>query len=200
MIAHFLVGFGLSYIGSLPIGMINVTAANIALQKSTRLAIVFSLGAALVELVQGLVALQFTDYFFDNAWIEQTINYAALPIFVLIAFYYLFSKTDVKPSKNASNKSYFFKGIGVSSLNLLAIPYWIINGTYWESVGWVKMETWSLVSMSIGIGFGTLALLLCYIFAANRFKEKFKSFAKHSNKVVAVFFFGLAIFQLTRIL
>lgn len=60
LLSHFFIALGLSFIGSLPFGMINMTVAHTAIRKGMQAAIFTALGAALVELIQVFIALKFT--------------------------------------------------------------------------------------------------------------------------------------------
>ena len=59
---HIWFGFITSFLGSLPVGMINVTAVEVTVSRGYSRAFLFSVGASLVELLQAFVALYFLQY------------------------------------------------------------------------------------------------------------------------------------------
>src|SRR5690242_18654391 len=98
-----------------------------AIQRGTRVAITMAIGAAVVEFFQDDIALTFYHILTHNPAMERSIIMICIPVFLLIGVYYLFKKnyTLQKPSTKAANVIGAAKGIVLSSLNLLAIPYYV---------------------------------------------------------------------------
>ncbi|MEO0472973.1 MAG: LysE family transporter [Bacteroidota bacterium] len=197
----FLAGFVLSYVGSMPLGMINLTVAETTIQRGYRPALTIALGASLVELIQSFVSIQFTQLYMDNPQIKQGIALAAIPIFAGIGLYYLLKppkppKLDSQETKGKATD--FFKGVLVSALNLLAFPYWVFYGSYLSAEGLLAINFPSLGILSLGVGCGTMALLWTYARLSLLVMNRMDKIAKITGRVIGGLFLALALWQLIR--
>lgn len=216
------IGFVLSFIGSLPLGMINLTVAETSIQKGKQAAILVAIGAALIEFGQAFIAVKFTHLFTDSPIVDTVIHVVAIPIFLGLGIYYLLTKT-ITPStppvpliKNertvvAPNSSLFAiklkiikheesikligKGLLISSLNLLAIPYWLFYGIYLSSQGYLGTDGLNLFFFALGVGWGTFILLLGYIHLSKWIVCKWGNVQHYANQFIGIVFLLFALFQ-----
>jgi threonine/homoserine/homoserine lactone efflux protein len=203
ILIHVLLGVILSFIGSIPFGTINVTVIETAILKGMRVAVWVVLGAAIIEFIQACVALLFSHLITQNPLTEQILFWISIPIFIGLGVYYLRQKPE--ESEPDALQGYaggrgFLKGILVSSLNVLAIPYWIFYGTYLASIGWINPgERLLVVAFSIGVFLGTVFILLCYARLGVYAKARFSRLTRFISPAVAYFFFVLAGIQIVRV-
>lgn len=71
---HFIFGFCVGFVGVIPPGLLNLTAAKISVKQSRRAAIVFALGAAVVVIAQVYVGVFFSKLLNDNPDILITLE------------------------------------------------------------------------------------------------------------------------------
>ncbi len=203
-LVHFLIAFGLSFIGSLPFGMINMTVAHAAIRKGMQAAVFTALGAALVELIQVFVALKFTWLFAENPGVERIFQIIATVVFFAGGVYFFFfakskpdiSENDVKPSKRGD----FFRGMFISSLNLMVIPYWIFYATLLTTNGWMVNDNQHVVVFSLGTMCGTFTLLVLYAYLGARILSKSEQITRWVNKFIGLLLIGFGVFQIVKLL
>ncbi len=203
LVTHFLIAFGLSFIGSLPFGMINMTVAHTAIRKGMQAAIITALGAALVELIQVFIALKFTWLFNENPNVERAFQIIATVVFFAGGiFFFFFAKskpnvdeTEVKPSKRGD----FLRGLGISSLNLMVIPYWIFYATLLTTNGILIKDNPHVAIFSFGTMCGTFTLLVCYALLGAKILSKSEQITRWVNKFIGLLLVGFGVFQLLKI-
>ncbi|MEM9918820.1 MAG: LysE family transporter [Bacteroidota bacterium] len=201
-LAHLAAGFVLSFIGSLPLGVINVTVADTTIQRGIRAGVWVALGASLVEMVQAWISIQFSDLWMGQEGIDRLVKVVSIGVFFLLALYFLWKKPsnpEWQSKKETASTRYFFKGVLVSAINLLAFPYWIFYGTYLGSEGWLTDGFYILV-FAFGVMLGTLALLLLYARMSLSIVDRLQQIARLTDKFIGVIFLILGSIQLIRLL
>ena len=199
LLLHLLTGFGLSFIGSLPLGVINLTVSEVTIRKGLRAALALALGAALVELIQALVAVYFTDLFIHYPLAEQAIQYGSIPIFFGLGLYYFLAQPGPPKITDQSASLDFFKGMFISSINLLAIPYWLFYAGYLSSEAWLTGHSEKFIFVT-GVTLGTFALLGLYARLSFKIMQHMGWVEKWSNKVIGAIFILFGSFQSLRML
>lgn len=200
----FLIAFALSFIGSLPFGIINMAVAHNAINKGVRAGIVMGLGAALIEFFQVLVALKFTWLFAEGGVVGQALQLVAMVVFFAAGFYFLFfakaKPSELKEEEKEKGGHDFVKGMGISMLNLMVIPYWIFYGTLLTENGLLERENIYVLIFAAGATAGAFALLVCYAFLGARILSKSETVTRWVNKFIGVVLVGMGIWQLVEVL
>lgn len=200
-IIHFGLGYILSLIGSLPLGMINMAVADEAINKGFKAGMIIAFGAAVVEFLQAFIALKFTYLFTENPKVDLVIQWGVIPVFIVLGLYYLFKKPNTASSKkNVESVSGFFKGMMLSTLNMLAIPYWVFYGTYLNSEGILVYENVYIIVFALGVMFGGLTLFTAYAKLGLLVVEKMDKARFYTNRFIGILFLGFGVFQLIRLL
>ncbi len=191
----FLIGLGLSYIGSMPPGLINLTVTQLALKRNLPAASWAALGAAWVEGVQAWVAISFSSLFKTHPEWQMGFRLAAMLIFLALAAYLIFSPTEAPKGKEWPRSKSFLVGVGVSTLNLLAFPYWFFYGTLLRMEKLLPEGKSHILILSIGVAAGTFLLLLSYIRLGQYVTNRLPHLAKWTNRVTAAIFLLLGFWQ-----
>ena len=114
----FLLGLLFAFIGVIPPGMLNMSAAKISLKEGHIRGFVFSIGVCVTVGVQTYLALIFAKYLNQHPDVVDVLKRVALVLFVLISIYFfLLAKRQISPQKVdaiKSKKSRFFQGILMS--------------------------------------------------------------------------------------
>ncbi|MFN4256901.1 MAG: LysE family transporter [Saprospiraceae bacterium] len=190
-------GFGLSLVGSLPPGLMNLTVARTAMQRGLWAAGSVAAGAAAAEFFQAAAAVVFSDWFVAHPASEQVFRWLAAPVFLALGAYFLFwakpprhsPETDVRAGRA------FVKGLIISVFNLLAVPYWIFY------CGWLRLEGWlsdgfsDMILLAVGVTLGTFAALMLYAWAARKMAEGSVSVGRWANRLTGavLLFLGLRL-------
>lgn len=192
----FFLAFVISYLGSIPPGVLNLTVIDIAMRRAMRAAFAFSLAAALIEFIQGLIALKFSEYLSMNPQVDFYIQVFVIPVFLGLGIYYLLQKVPTDHEVEASNSNAFIKGALLSVVNPLAIPFWLIWATYLSQKGFPILDDGvNMYSFVIGISVGSFATLMTYAYLSKLILSKISSINQWINKIIGVILLVLGIVQ-----
>lgn len=189
----FFVGLAFSYLGSIPPGTLNLTVLQMSLEGKARAAFRFSLAAAFVEYPYAFIAVKSEELILSSPAIVDNFELIAVLVMLILALFNLLSKPG--PSSFVKiTESGFRKGMLLSILNPLAIPFWIGVTAYLKEMHWVKVNSTIEVAIYVlGISVGTFLLLATLILVGN----KIAVFFKHSSvvqKIPGIVFLILAAY------
>ena len=181
-------------------GTINVSIAEESIRRGIRAGIIMAFGACFVEFFQAYIALSFFNILSTNPEVERTIILTCIPIFLVIGFYYFFKKNNTKPPapSKISNVIGFAKGIMVTTLNLIAIPYYVFLGGYLHSAGLIRLEPQFIASFSVGVVGGTFLVFFIYAQLGQYIRRKSEKLSLYAGKIVGLIFIAIAISQAFR--
>lgn len=193
-------GFGVSFLGSLPLGTLNITAFQIAAITGVSKAITFAMGVILIELIAVRISLLFTDQL--TSITRKAPTYALLFMAGFLT-YLAWRNFDVMGSNshlvNTATlfpliKSTFLLGIVLSVLNPLHIPFW----STWNSVLKVRNILDSSRGMYtiyiVGIGIGSVAGLLIFILSGKIIFESYRQYSNWMAFLIGCSYLSLAVY------
>ena len=197
---HFAWGWLCGFLGTLPFGTINVSIAEMAIQRGTRVAISMAIGAALVEFFQSYIALSFYHFLTHNGDSQRRIILWCIPIFLVVGIYYILKKdhTVPAPTTRAANVIGAAKGIVLSSVNLMAIPYFVFIGGYLASADYIKLEAQFIAAFSAGVVLGSFMTFFIYAKLGIVIKRRSERMSHYASKIVGMIFIAIAISQAVR--
>lgn len=203
LLAIFFIGMLISFLGTLPLGSLNVSAMQIAITEDTRKAILFSLGVALVEILYVRLSLQGIDWVIAHQQLFYLLEWATVFLFVVLAISSFMAAR--KKNSNAKNillnnkMNRFWLGLTMSAINPVQIPFWFIWSTYLLSNNILLPQPVQFNTYTAGIGIGTLIGLGIFIFAGRWLLNKLKASHRIINIIVGIVFIISAAIQLYRV-
>lgn len=197
---HFLVSFVLSFLGSLPLGMITLTITQRTIQNGKNSGTLLALGATVMEFVYTYIALVSLDFFTQNTEVDQYIKIGATCAFFLMAIYFLSKKSKPNPT-SASAYDYFdfFRGVVVGAMNLLIVPFWIFIALWLQTYDMRFDQIANILSFSTGSALGALLAFLGYVWLSKIIVSRVQQISQYTDRVVGIIFLGLGFFQLTQL-
>ncbi|NOT75423.1 MAG: LysE family transporter [Cyclobacteriaceae bacterium] len=168
-VTAFLLGFFFSFIGSIPPGTLNLTVLQLGLEKRIQTALRFSLAVAIVEYPYAWIGVHFEYLISSSPIIVQHFELIAAAVMLALAVFNLLP--DRKPTGFAKkfSESGFRRGLVLSILNPMAIPYWMAFTAYMKLHGWIELSSPLMLHVYVfGTALGAMALLSLLIFFANR--------------------------------
>lgn len=165
----FLIAFIFSFLGSIPPGTLNLTVLRLGLEQKMNIAWRFSLAAALVEYPYAWLALLFEGWITSSPTIIN--NFKLISAVVMITLGAVTIRTALKPVRDVDSvrESGFRKGLLLSILNPLALPFWIGITAYLKSQGWITLSSRGEIhSYLFGISLGALSLLMLVAYLARK--------------------------------
>jgi threonine/homoserine/homoserine lactone efflux protein len=157
----FFLGFFFSFIGSIPPGTLNVTILQLSLQNKAAIATRFAIAVAIVEYPYAWIGVQFEYWLTSSPIVVENFQLIAAVVMTALAVFNLWpSKESPTGFTKKFNDSGFRRGIALSILNPMAIPYWMGFTAYLKAQGWISLSTPGLLhSYVFGTSVGALALL-----------------------------------------
>ena len=186
--AIFFIGLFLAFVGVIPPGLLNMTAAKISLKDGYNRGIMFSVGVCVIVCVQTYIAAIFARYLIHHPDVVDILQRVALVIFVLITIYFFkLAQKQPQPDIEANVKSKhsrFFQGMLLSALNVFPIPYQAYMTITLASFGWLNFDATSIASYVAGAAMGTFIMLYIYIFFFDKIKDKKITSQKNMNYII----------------
>ncbi len=165
----FAIGFFFSFIGSIPPGTLNLTVLQLGLQEKVAVAFRFALAVAIVEYPYAWIGVQF-EYFLSKApFILANFKLIAAVVMITMGVINLLPAKQQSEFSQKFNASGFRRGMVLSLLNPMAIPYWMVFTAYLKAEGWINLSSASLLHAYVfGTSIGAMALLSVLILFAQR--------------------------------
>ena len=171
----FVTGLFISFLGSLPLGTLNISAMQISISDGIRPALLFSLGSLLAEVIYVRVSLIAMDWVRTQQKLFQFLEWITLLIVVALAVSSFYAASHPKVHKNvilSSTLPRFYLGLIMSAINPVQIPFWF----GWSTVLFTKkvlLPKSSHYNIYIGgIGLGTLLGNGVFIFGGKLIADK----------------------------
>jgi threonine/homoserine/homoserine lactone efflux protein len=199
----FLVGMMVSFLGSLPLGTLNVAAMQISVTDGISPAILFSLGSLAVEIIYVRLSLVAMDWVRKQEKLFKILEWVTLVIVVALAVSSFYAAFHPKVGENfilSSTLHRFWLGVVMCAVNPVQIPFWF----GWSTVLFTKKillpRNDNYNSYIIGIGLGTFAGNCVFIFGGQLIADKLNNNQSILNWIVGGIFALTAIIQLWKIL
>jgi len=199
-IKNILVGFLVSFIGSIPLGYLNVIGFEIYKQQGVITTIFYLVGVICIEFFVIYFTLIFANKLTLNIKLTKYIEgFSIVFMFVLAYLFYC----NAAKTENQGNEFLHFgywvtftTGIVLSGLNFIQIPFWtswnlyLLNGKYIEISG--NRKYFYVFGAVVGTFFGMLVLIV----SLNFFTNQTDFLAKYLMKaIIPLVFLGLGIYQ-----
>ncbi|HEX2846506.1 MAG TPA: LysE family transporter [Chitinophagaceae bacterium] len=198
----FFTGMLVSFLGSLPLGTLNIAAMQIAISDGISSALLFSCGSLLVEVVYVRLSLVAMDWVRKQDKLFRILEWVTLAIVLALAISSFYAAAHPKVEKNvilSSTLPRFVLGIVMSAVNPVQIPFWF----GWSTVLFTKkilLPRQDHYNTYIGgIGLGTLAGNCVFIFGGLLIASKINNNQHVLNWVIGGIFSVTALIQLWKI-
>ncbi|MCV2485934.1 LysE family transporter [Flavobacterium sp. SH_e] len=182
-------GFIAAAIGTIPPGLLNMTAAKIKMKEGKKNALSFVIGAVLVIFFQAYVAVLFARVIDNRPDVVTLLREVGFVIFSILTIYFLFfaknplakKKTKIKKS---SKKSSFFLGMLLSGLNFFPIPYYVVVSVTLASYNLFTFQNPIILTFVLGSVLGAFGVLYSYIAFFGRIEKKTDYFMRNMNTII----------------
>lgn len=200
----YLAGMVISFLGSLPLGTLNISAMQIAVQESVKKALAFSLGVALVELCYVRLSLTGIDLVLANQFVFYVLEWITVALFLILAassFWIAFrNKSNQKSILLNNSVNRLWLGVSMSAVNPVQIPFWFFWSTYLFSIHVLVSDSAAFNIFTIGAATGTIGALLVFVYGGKWVVTRLKAGERTINWIVATVFLISALIQLHRVL
>jgi threonine/homoserine/homoserine lactone efflux protein len=199
----FFTGMLVSFLGSLPLGTLNIAAMQISITDGVMAAILFSCGSLLVEVVYVRLSLVAMDWVRKQEKLFKILEWVTLVIVLALAISSFYAAMHPSVHKNvilSSTLPRFVLGVVMSAVNPVQIPFWFGWSTvlFTKKVLLPRNDHYNLYI--IGIGIGTLIGNCVFIFGGILIASKINNNQHILSWVIGGIFAITALIQLWRIL
>lgn len=198
-------GMMVSFLGSLPLGTLNVLAMKISVEEGIKNAIWFSCGSLLTEMIYVRISLVGINWIRRQKKLFQWLEWITLFIVVALAVGSFMTAmkhhTSGQPvENNLPDMHRFLLGISLSAVSPMQIPFWFGWSTVLFTKKVLQPNNWNYNLYIVGIGLGTLMGNCVFIFGGKWMYEKMNANQNILNYVLGGIFALTAIIQLIKIL
>ncbi len=204
LIRVFFWGMLISFLGTLPMGTLNITAMQISIQENVKNALFFVVGSLTVEMVYvriSLVGIQWLQRQERLMKVMQWITFGIVLALAVGSIAAALHPSDEAKNVVLQNKVHrTFLGMLMSALNPVQIPFWF----GWSAVLFSKKILLPVKAQYniyiLGIGTGTLLGNLIFIFGGKFLVQRVQHSEAYLNWVIGIFFSVSAFIHLYKIL
>lgn len=200
LIATFFIALAFSFLGSIPPGTLNLTMLRLGMEQKMDVAFRFALAAALIEYPYAWIALIFEDWLTSSPVVIQNFTLISALVMTTLGIITLRNAKQNTHEVEPVRESGFRKGLVLSILNPLAMPFWIGITAYLKSQGWIGLSSAAEIhSYLLGISLGAFVLLLMVAYLAKRMSIAFSS-NRNVKFIPGIILLALGLYALVKYL
>ncbi len=198
---HIALGYVMAFLSLTPPGMLNMTSVRTALEKGPRSGMWFALGAAIVVIPQAFIALVFARFFAEHPEVVERLNYAGLAVLFLLSVVFFFqARKKFKGEGSRKKGKSFVVGLLMSSMNMLAIPFYLVLSSVLENRGLLVTEQPYINLFVTGVFLGAFSLFMVYVKFAAVIQKRAQFIARNINYILSALFLVLGILTLIKVM
>ena len=199
----FFIGLLISFLGSLPLGTLNIAAMQISISDGILQATLFSIGSLIAEMIYVRLSLVAMDWVRKREFLFKILEWVTLLIVLILAassFYAAMSPTVKQSVVLSSSLPKIVLGFSMSAVSPAQIPFWF---------GWSTVLLTKKILLPVnkhynfyivGIGLGTLIGNFVFIFGGRIVAGKLQNSHHVLNWVIGGIFLVTAIIQIWKMI
>lgn len=197
------VGFLVSFVGSIPLGYLNVIGFEIYRSTGISNVISYLLGVVCIEFLVIYLTLVFANALAANVKLLKFIEVFSI-LFMFFLAYLFFSGAHSDPN-NATvfvtvSQNFFLAGICYSCLNFIQIPFWLSWNLYLLNANYIEVSKFKKYFYLLGTSFGTFCGMLALILLLHHFTGTIDFLSKYLMKIIIpLVFTGLGVLQAVKL-
>lgn len=197
---NIIAGFIVSFVGSLPLGYLNIIGVEVFSQLGMESLVSYLLGIIVVEAVVIYFTIIFSNQLAENKKLMKSIDFFA--VFFLLLLAYLFYANSDQTNENHNylsdyvQYSPFLIGMVLCGLNFLQIPFWMAWNLYLINAKYITLSKKLKFHYIFGTLVGTFWGMFAAILVMDSLSEKILDYSKWIIPIlISLFFIVLAFFQ-----
>ena len=200
LLGVFSMGMLFSFLGSIPPGTLNLSILQLGLEHKLRAAFRFTLAVGIIEYPYTWIGVQFQYWITSSPMVIGNFKLITALVMISIGIFNLWSAEKPTSFSIKFGESGFRRGIILSILNPMAIPFWMVMTAYLKAQGWIDLSSNMRLHLYIaGTSLGAILLLLLFALLANKLAPYVKS-SKMVKRVPGFTLLALGIYALIRYL
>ncbi len=203
LVKVFFWGMMVSFLGSIPLGTLNVAAMQISVQESIINAMYFSLGSLIVEMIYVRISLVGINWIRKQKKLFRWMEWITLAIVVALAIGSFIAAMQPHHAKNVmlnNNINRFLLGAMLSAITPMQIPFWFGWSTVLFTKNILQPKNSYYNFYIVGIGLGTFMGNCVFIFGGKWIIQKLNNNQNLLNWIIGGIFAVTALIFLIKIL
>lgn len=194
------VGFVVSFLGSLPLGFLNLVGLEVYTKLGLESLILYILGTIAVEIFIVYYTLVFANQLVKNKKLIKLLEFFGIFFLLFLAFIF-YLKSSLTVGSNAYLDAYlqwpiFLVGVFLCCLNFLQIPFWLAWNLYFLNANYISayknLKFYYVFGTMIGVFLGML-FIIC---ALAKVYEQIMFFSNYLMPlIIPIFFVVMAVLQ-----
>ncbi|MBC7774510.1 MAG: LysE family transporter [Phycisphaerae bacterium] len=196
-------GLSISFLGSIVIGTIGLSAMQISVTEGIRPAINFSIGSIVAEVIYVRLILVALEWVQKHERIFKILEWVTVLIVVVLAIASFKASLGEHGAKNvllSHTMHRFLLGLMMRALSPASIPFWLGWSAILQTKGILQDKKGFYNGYLLGIALGTFAAHCIFIFGGKMVVEKLNASQETINFIIGCVFSLTAILQIWRIL
>ena len=196
-------GLTISFLGTLPLGTLNIAAMQISVTDGIRPAMYFVLGALIVEVIYVRVSLVAMSWVLAHKRLFRWLEWVSIAIILALAVSSFVAAADPVVKKNvilSSGIHRFWLGVIMSALNPVQIPFWFGWSTVLLTKRVVQHRNSHYNFYIIGIGIGTFIGNLIFIFGGRFIVDVLNANQKILHLIIGIIFLLTAVILTVKVI
>ena len=174
--------------------MLNMTTVRTSIDKGRNAGFLFALGASMINSIQALISFSFLRFLDSNpdviAWLKRV---GVVVLFTLAYFFYRQSKKVISARENSKQTHPFILGAFLSTINMLAMPYYFAAALGLEASGQINATPPYIYFMAFGVFLGGFFMFSMYAILAEIVAKRSQFITRNLNIMLSTLFTILAI-------
>jgi TRAP-type C4-dicarboxylate transport system permease small subunit len=198
------VGFLVSFIGSIPLGYLNIIGFEIYSKFGIKDLIFYLLGVVSVEVFVIYFTLVFAEKLVNNKKLMKVVDYFSV-VFLIILGYSFYAHSNQTTSNHNDLEQYityspFLIGLVLNCVNFLQLPFWTGWNLYLMNGNYIAVETKLKYYYVAGTLIGTFLGMLALVLILNTLTQNTTFFSKYvMSVIIPLFFIVLAFIQMYKV-
>ncbi|KAF2517564.1 hypothetical protein E0W68_11395 [Flavobacterium salilacus subsp. salilacus] len=196
-----MIGFAISFIGSLPLGYLNIIGYTIFSNYGLTKLIYFLLGIITTEIVVIYFTLTFAEKISENKKLLKTIQQLSILFLFILSITITIQTLKTENTGNITNyinNNFYINGLLLNCLNLMQIPFWAGWSIYLMSNNLISTKKYNKIFYLISTLIGTLAGMITFIKALTKLANNITLFKNSINYILLLTFITLLIIQVLK--
>lgn len=198
------VGLLVSFIGSIPLGYLNIIGFEIYSKFGINSLVFYLLGVISVEVFVIYFTLVFAEKLINNKKLMKAIDYFAV-LFLFVLAYSFYAHSNQTTSKQNDLDKYiiyspYLIGLLLNCVNFLQFPFWTGWNLYLMNGNYITVENKLKYYYVIGTALGTFLGMLALVLILNSLSQNTTFFSQYVIPVIIpLFFIVLAFIQMYKV-
>lgn len=194
-------GLLISFLGSLPLGPLNLITTYVSVSKGTFAGFAFAAGCIITEVSFVRLAVISMGWISRRRQLFRVLEWITILIILVLAAYSFmaaYKHTGFASAMPANLKFPFWSGVTISAIDPMKIPFWFLWSSFLLSKKILIPESSFYNYYTAGIGVGSLLGFMIFIYGGNYFINSIKTNQYIINWIIGVMLLATAGIQVYR--